>query len=130
MRCPCGNPGIDRHITRFPLAQFAADPMCNSAQNNCLPVSTLVSGLKQALDCIYPRHPKGNLMNKDQIKVQAKKVAGKVQEATGKLVDSTSQEVKGIKLQAEGWIQQGYGDAKEVVKDWRDTQTEVAKSHS
>jgi len=55
-------------------------------------------------------------MNKDQIKGQAKKIAGKVQQATGKLVDSTSQEAKGIKLQTEGKIQKGYGDAKEVLK--------------
>ena len=69
-------------------------------------------------------------MNKDQIKGQAKTVAGKVQEATGKLVDSTSQKAKGIKLQVEGHIQKGYGDAKEVVNDSRDAQKEVAKSHS
>ncbi len=31
---------------------------------------------------------KGNLMNKDQVKGQAKKIAGKVQEASGKLMDS------------------------------------------
>jgi uncharacterized protein YjbJ (UPF0337 family) len=69
-------------------------------------------------------------MNKDQVKGQAKNIAGKVQEATGKLVDSKSQEVKGIKLQVEGKIQKGYGDAKEVVKDSRDAQKEIAKSHS
>lgn len=55
-------------------------------------------------------------MNKDQIKGQAKKIAGKEQEATGKLVDSTSQKAKGVRLQTEGKIQQGYGDAKEVLK--------------
>jgi uncharacterized protein YjbJ (UPF0337 family) len=32
-------------------------------------------------------------MNKDQVKGQAKNIAGKVQEATGKLVDSKSQEI-------------------------------------
>jgi uncharacterized protein YjbJ (UPF0337 family) len=53
-----------------------------------------------------------------------------VQEATGKLVDSKSQEAKGIKLQVEGKVQQGYGDAKEVVKDSRDALKEVAKAHS
>jgi uncharacterized protein YjbJ (UPF0337 family) len=52
-------------------------------------------------------------MNKDQVKGQVKNIAGKVQEATGKLVDSKSQEVKGVKLQVEGsgpeglWRRQG-----------------------
>jgi uncharacterized protein YjbJ (UPF0337 family) len=65
-------------------------------------------------------------MNKDQVKGQAKNIAGKVQEATGKLVDSKSQEVKGIKLQVEGTTQKGYGDA----KDARHTDAHAAKSHS
>lgn len=69
-------------------------------------------------------------MNKDQVKGQTKNIAGKVQEATGKLVDSKSQEAKGIKLQVEGKVQQGYGDAKEVVKDSRDALNEVSKAHS
>ena len=69
-------------------------------------------------------------MNKDQVKGQVKKIAGKVQEATGKLVDSKSQEAKGIKLQVEGKIQHGYGDAKEVIKDSRDAHKEVAKEHT
>jgi len=56
-------------------------------------------------------------MNKDQVKGQIKNIAGKVQEATGKLVDSKSQEVKGIKLQVQGKAQKGYGDVKEFVKD-------------
>jgi uncharacterized protein YjbJ (UPF0337 family) len=66
-------------------------------------------------------------MNKDQVKGQAKKIAGKVQEASGKLMDSKSQQAKGIKLQVEGKIQHGYGDAKEFVKNSRDAQKEVAK---
>jgi uncharacterized protein YjbJ (UPF0337 family) len=69
-------------------------------------------------------------MNKDQVKGQAKKIAGKVQEATGKLVDSKSQEAKGIKLQVEGHIQHGYGDAKEVIKNSRVAHNEAAKAHS
>lgn len=56
-------------------------------------------------------------MNKDQVKGQAKNIAGKVQEAAGKLVDNKSQEAKGLKLQVEGKVQKGYGEAKEAVKD-------------
>jgi len=56
-------------------------------------------------------------MNKDQIKGQAKSIAGKVQETTGKLIDSKSQEARGVRRQVEGRSQKGYGDAKEVAKD-------------
>ena len=56
-------------------------------------------------------------MNKDQVKGQAKNIAGKVQEAAGKLVDNKSQEAKGLKLQVEGKVQKGYCEAKEAVKD-------------
>jgi uncharacterized protein YjbJ (UPF0337 family) len=86
--------------------------------------------LIQTRYCSHPLHPKGNLMNKDQVKGQAKNIAGKVQEATGKLVDSKSQEAKGAKLQAEGAAQKGYGDAKEVVKDARHAVERSVKSHS
>ena len=69
-------------------------------------------------------------MNKDQAKGQAKHFAGKVQQATGKLVDSKSQEAKGAKLQAEGTAQKGYGDAKEIVKDAHHAAAHALKSHS
>jgi uncharacterized protein YjbJ (UPF0337 family) len=93
-------------------------------------VANLHRSLNQARDQIYPLHPKGNIMNKDQVKGQAKNIAGKVQEATGKLVDSKSQEVKGVKLQVEGTTQKGYGDAKEFAKDARHAAAHAAKSHS
>jgi uncharacterized protein YjbJ (UPF0337 family) len=101
-----------------------------SAPKNRLTVANLQVSLNQALHCKYPVHPKGNLMNKDQVKGQVKNIAGKLQEATGKLVDSKSQEVKGVKLQVEGSAQKGYGDAKEVVKDARDAAKDAVKSHS
>ncbi len=69
-------------------------------------------------------------MNKDQVKGQAKNIAGKVQEATGKLVNCKSQEVKGINLQVEGKTQEGYGDAKEMAKDVHHAVTHPAKSHA
>ncbi len=56
-------------------------------------------------------------MNKDQVKGTVKEAAGKVQEKTGKLIDSPEQQVKGINKQVEGKVQKNYGDAKEVVKD-------------
>jgi uncharacterized protein YjbJ (UPF0337 family) len=101
-----------------------------SAPTKPLALANLHWSLNQARDCIYPLHPKGNLMNKDQVKGQTKNIAGKVQEATGKLVDSKSQEVKGINLQVEGKTQKGYGDAKEIAKDARHAVAHAAKSHA
>lgn len=56
-------------------------------------------------------------MNKDQVKGTLKNAAGKVQETTGKVIDSNAQRAKGIKKQVEGQAQKAVGDVKEVVKD-------------
>lgn len=69
-------------------------------------------------------------MNKDQVKGQAKNIAGKVQEATGKLIDSKSQQAKGVDLQVKGQIQKGSGDAKEFVKNVIQTTKNAVKTHS
>lgn len=55
-------------------------------------------------------------MNKDQVKGEAKDLAGKVQEEAGKLVGSKEQQAKGLEKQIEGKIQKGVGDLKETVK--------------
>ena len=57
-------------------------------------------------------------MNKDQVKGVAKDVAGKVQEQAGKLTGSKEQQVKGLSKQISGKAQKGFGDAKQVVKDF------------
>ena len=41
-------------------------------------------------------------MNKDQIKGTLKDAAGKLQEATGKVIDSPDQQRKGLRKQVEG----------------------------
>ena len=56
-------------------------------------------------------------MNKDQVKGEAKDVAGKVQEQVGKLVGSKEQQIKGLSKQIAGKVQKGVGDAKQSVKD-------------
>jgi uncharacterized protein YjbJ (UPF0337 family) len=56
-------------------------------------------------------------MNKDQVKGAAKEAAGKVQEKTGALVGSKSQEAKGMAKEVAGKAQKGVGDAKESLKD-------------
>jgi len=56
-------------------------------------------------------------MNKDQVKGVAKEIAGKVQQETGKLVGSKSQQAKGLGKQLSGEAQKNYGDVKERIKD-------------
>ncbi|NGZ87731.1 CsbD family protein [Duganella aceris] len=56
-------------------------------------------------------------MNKDQVKGKAKEIGGKIQQEAGELVGSSEQQAKGLNKQAEGKLQKGLGDAKEVVKD-------------
>ena len=56
-------------------------------------------------------------MNKDQLKGEAKDIAGKLQEEAGKLVGSKEQQAKGLAKQVEGKVQKGVGDVKQSVKD-------------
>jgi uncharacterized protein YjbJ (UPF0337 family) len=56
-------------------------------------------------------------MNKDQIKGGMKDIAGKVQQKTGELTGNKTQQIKGVKNQAEGKLQKGVGDAKETLRD-------------
>jgi uncharacterized protein YjbJ (UPF0337 family) len=56
-------------------------------------------------------------MNKDQVKGTLKDAAGKVQQATGKVIGSNEQQLKGVKKQVEGRTQKAVGDVKEVVQD-------------
>lgn len=56
-------------------------------------------------------------MNKDQVKGSLKEAAGKVQEKTGEVVGSKTQEAKGIAKEVEGKAQRKVGDAKETLKD-------------
>lgn len=56
-------------------------------------------------------------MNKNQVKGEAKDIAGKVQEEAGKLVGSKEQQAKGLSKQVEGKVQKGIGDAQQSVKD-------------
>jgi uncharacterized protein YjbJ (UPF0337 family) len=56
-------------------------------------------------------------MNKDQVKGEAKDIAGKIQEETGKLVGSKEQQAKGLEKQVEGKVQEKVGNLKEAVKE-------------
>ena len=58
-------------------------------------------------------------MNKDQVKGVAKDVAGKVQEAAGKLVGSKEQQIKGLSKQIDGKVQKGVGDVKQSFEDFK-----------
>jgi uncharacterized protein YjbJ (UPF0337 family) len=56
-------------------------------------------------------------VNKDQVKGAAKDLAGKIQEEAGKLIGNKEQQIKGLKHQAEGNVQQHVGTLKEAIKD-------------
>ena len=55
-------------------------------------------------------------MNKDQVKGTVKEAAGKVQEKTGELVGSKTQQAKGMAKEVEGKAQKAAGDVKNAVK--------------
>ena len=56
-------------------------------------------------------------MNKDQVKGVVKEAAGKVQEKTGEVTGSTTQQAKGLAKEVEGKTQKKVGDAKETLSD-------------
>jgi len=56
-------------------------------------------------------------MNKDQIKGEAKDIAGKAREKIGSMTDNRSEQAKGVANQAEGKVQKGVGDLKDAVRD-------------
>ena len=56
-------------------------------------------------------------MNKDQVNGVAKDIAGKVQEAAGKVVGSKEQQVKGLSKQISGKAEKNYGDMKQAAKN-------------
>ncbi len=55
-------------------------------------------------------------MNKDQVKGSLKEAAGKVQEKTGEVVGSKTQQAKGMAKEVEGKAQKAAGDVKDAVK--------------
>lgn len=56
------------------------------------------------------------MMNKDQVKGSMKEAAGKVQEKTGELVGSKSQQAKGMAKEVEGKVQKAAGDVRDAAK--------------
>jgi len=56
-------------------------------------------------------------MNKDQLAGRMEEAKGKLKEVAGKAVGSEKLEGKGIAEQAAGKVQKTYGDVKEKAKD-------------
>lgn len=56
-------------------------------------------------------------MNKDQVAGRAEEAKGKIKEVAGKLVGNEKLQGQGLADQAGGKAQASYGDAKESVKD-------------
>ncbi len=59
-------------------------------------------------------------MNQDQAKGIGKQVKGAVKDAVGGATGDTSTQIEGKIDKAAGKVQQGYGDAKEKVKQERE----------
>jgi uncharacterized protein YjbJ (UPF0337 family) len=55
-------------------------------------------------------------MNKDQMKGHLKALAGKAQQKLGEMTGSKAQQAKGMMKQAEGKLQKGAGDAKNIAR--------------
>ncbi|WP_213953230.1 MULTISPECIES: CsbD family protein [unclassified Variovorax] len=56
-------------------------------------------------------------MNKDQVAGRVENAKGKIKEATGKVTGSEKLKSEGVADQAAGKVQSSYGDAREKVKD-------------
>jgi uncharacterized protein YjbJ (UPF0337 family) len=65
-------------------------------------------------------------MNEDRITGNAERVAGKVQEGIGRLTGDAQNQVEGRAKQAEGAIQELYGQAKQTASD----AAEVVRTHA
>jgi uncharacterized protein YjbJ (UPF0337 family) len=55
-------------------------------------------------------------MNKDRVEGKVKDIAGRVERQAGEWTGDTNAQVKGAAKQAEGKVQNAYGQAKDVVK--------------
>ena len=58
-------------------------------------------------------------MNKDELKVKAKEVAGRVERSVGKATGNIKTEARGILRQAEGKVQKTFGKVKNAVRAGR-----------
>jgi uncharacterized protein YjbJ (UPF0337 family) len=58
-------------------------------------------------------------MNLDQIQGVAKILAGKVQQQAGDLLDDPELYVQGVRKQVAGRKQKGFGDAREIIADFK-----------
>jgi uncharacterized protein YjbJ (UPF0337 family) len=59
-------------------------------------------------------------MNKDELKGSVKDIAGKAQQKVGELTGSETQQIKGLKNQAEGKMDKAVGKVKEAIDDAND----------
>ena len=66
-------------------------------------------------------------MNKDQVQGTAKNFAGIVQEETGKLIGSKTQQLKGLQNQVQGKADVSLGNAEEVIQDVKKTLKHLGK---
>jgi len=67
--------------------------------------------------CCSPRFIWSFTMNRDQVAGRLDQAAGKVKEVTGHLVKDNTLEAKGKAEQIAGKVKANFGDAKEIIKD-------------
>ena len=60
-------------------------------------------------------------MNKDQAKGHMKDMAGKARQKIGQMTGNRSEQAKGLANRAEGKVQKGIGDLKNIARKNRDT---------
>jgi uncharacterized protein YjbJ (UPF0337 family) len=54
-------------------------------------------------------------MNRDQVKGNAKNIAGKVQQKVGELTGNKTQQAKGLAKQVAGNVQKGVGNVEQAI---------------
>jgi uncharacterized protein YjbJ (UPF0337 family) len=59
-------------------------------------------------------------MNKDQAKGHVKDIGGKAREKFGEMTGNRSEQAKGLANQAEGKVQKGVGDLKNIANKEKD----------
>jgi len=59
-------------------------------------------------------------MNKDQAKGHVKDIAGKAREKFGEMTGNRSEQAKGLANQAQGKVQKGVGDLKNIANKEKD----------
>jgi uncharacterized protein YjbJ (UPF0337 family) len=102
--------------------------MYANAPMNAFPLPSMtLSASQRQTQAVHPPYHKESIMNKDQVQGTAKNFAGIVQEETGKLIGSKTQQLKGLQKQVQGKADVSLGNAEEVIQDVKKTLKHLGK---